>query len=96
MKRRNEPVQSHHKLVHVEVPNDPQPHEAAGSTSSGPSKPNSILTISVGPVTHEQRLQMIAEAAYFIAEHRGFEPGHDMDDWIAAEGEVNAMLAQGE
>lgn len=33
-------------------------------------------------------LQMIAEAAYFRALRRNFEPGHELDDWIAAETEV--------
>lgn len=27
----------------------------------------------------------IASAAYFIAEKRGFEPGRELDDWLAAE-----------
>ena len=30
----------------------------------------------------------IALAAYFIAEKRGFEPGHELDDWFAAEAEL--------
>lgn len=30
----------------------------------------------------------IASAAYFIAEKRGFEPGHELDDWLAAEAEL--------
>jgi hypothetical protein len=29
-------------------------------------------------------------AAYFIAERRGFEPGHELDDWLAAEAEMAA------
>lgn len=27
----------------------------------------------------------IALKAYFIAEKRGFEPGHELEDWLAAE-----------
>jgi hypothetical protein len=27
----------------------------------------------------------VALAAYFIAEKRGFEPGHELEDWLAAE-----------
>ena len=27
----------------------------------------------------------IAEAAYFLAESRGFEPGRELEDWVAAE-----------
>ena len=30
----------------------------------------------------------IAMAAYFIAEKRGFEPGHELEDWVAAEAET--------
>ena len=30
----------------------------------------------------------VALAAYFIAEKRGFEPGHELDDWLAAEAAV--------
>ncbi len=29
--------------------------------------------------------QAISEAAYHLAAARGFEPGHELDDWIAAE-----------
>ena len=35
---------------------------------------------------------MIAELAYFKAEQRGFEPGHEVADWLAAEREVEALL----
>lgn len=28
---------------------------------------------------------LIAEAAYYRAEHRGFAPGHELDDWLQAE-----------
>ena len=27
----------------------------------------------------------IARAAYYLAEQRGFAPGHELDDWLAAE-----------
>ncbi len=46
-------------------------------------------------VTPEQRLQMIAEAAYFRAEARGFAPGHETEDWLAAEAEVDRLLSGG-
>lgn len=29
--------------------------------------------------------RMISDAAYFRAEHRGFVPGHDLEDWLHAE-----------
>ena len=43
-------------------------------------------------VDPEQRAALIAEAAFYRAEKRGFAPGHEMDDWIAAESEVDAKL----
>lgn len=39
--------------------------------------------------TAAERHQMIAEAAYLIAERRGFAPGHELSDWLGAEREVN-------
>jgi len=35
---------------------------------------------------------MIAESAYLRAERRGFTPGHETQDWLAAEAEVDALL----
>jgi hypothetical protein len=39
------------------------------------------------------RRAMIAEAAYFRAEKRGFVAGGEMDDWLAAEADVDALLS---
>jgi|KBSSwiStaDraftv2_1062776.scaffolds.fasta_scaffold5350494_1 hypothetical protein len=36
--------------------------------------------------------QLIAVAAYYRAQQRGFEPGHELDDWIAAEAEVRQRM----
>ncbi|KAA6187071.1 DUF2934 domain-containing protein [Thiohalocapsa marina] len=35
---------------------------------------------------------MIADAAYYLAEKRNFAPGHEQEDWLAAEAEVDALL----
>ena len=43
----------------------------------------------------ETRDAMIAEAAYFRSAHRGFEPGHELDDWLAAESEIERAVACG-
>ena len=37
---------------------------------------------------------LTAERAYFRAERRGFAPGHELEDWLAAEREVEALLAE--
>ncbi len=42
----------------------------------------------------EDRYRMIAEAAYFHAERRGFLPGSELQDWLAAEIEVDELLAE--
>ena len=44
-------------------------------------------------VTDEDRRNMVSIAAYFRAERRGFAPGHEDADWLAAEAEVDAQLA---
>jgi hypothetical protein len=31
---------------------------------------------------------MISEAAYYRAQRRGFAPGRELDDWLAAEAEI--------
>jgi hypothetical protein len=42
--------------------------------------------------TREARHAMIAEGAYLRAERRGFLPGHETEDWLAAEAEVDALM----
>jgi chromosome segregation ATPase len=43
-------------------------------------------------MTAEQRQQMIAEAAYYRAEGRGFTDGDPFLDWLDAEREIDALL----
>jgi hypothetical protein len=42
-----------------------------------------------------ERLKKIAEAAYKRAQQRNFAPGHDLDDWLEAEKEVDALTKAG-
>ena len=37
---------------------------------------------------HEQTLLKIREAAYFLAEKRGFAPGYEMEDWLQAKAQI--------
>lgn len=57
---------------------------------------NSIVTRSAAYIEPETRDAMIAEAAYFRSAHRGFEPGHEVADWLAAESDIDAALARGD
>lgn len=43
-------------------------------------------------VSGEERYQMVAMAAYFIAERRGFLAGYEHDDWLLAEQEIDARF----
>jgi hypothetical protein len=45
-------------------------------------------------ISSEERRALIAQAAYFRAERRGFQPGHEAEDWSAAEQEVDRTLRQ--
>lgn len=60
------------------------PRKTLATPTSAPA-----MTPFVGP---EQRAMMIAEAAYYRAECRGFAPGHEYEDWLAAEAEVDQKL----
>ena len=50
------------------------------------------ISVSVTSRHHEDRHASIALAAYFRSESRGFAPGHEVEDWLAAEEEVDQRL----
>jgi hypothetical protein len=48
-----------------------------------------------GVINREQRQAMICEAAYFMAERRGLRAGHELEDWFAAEQQIDLVLTGG-
>lgn len=68
---------------------------AALPTAASPAgtKPSARPGSSSSPVTADVRRTMIAEAAYYIAEQRGFTEGRTMDDWLLAEKQIDAALS---
>jgi hypothetical protein len=40
--------------------------------------------------------QRVAEAAYYLAEKRGFAPGHEMEDWLEAEEDIHNQDIHGD
>lgn len=60
------------------------------------SLPDEIIAASEAPATSSdcapERQQLIAAAAYYRAEQRGFVAGYELDDWLAAEREVDQRL----
>jgi hypothetical protein len=51
---------------------------------------------SFDPPMEPEWHRMISEAAYFLAEKRGFEPGLALSDWLEAELQVKEVLAGGQ
>jgi hypothetical protein len=66
------------------------PHHAARQPTPQPKPRRRAVQRRVEP---EVREIMIAEAAYYIAERRGFEPGAEEDDWLEAEAAIDQLLA---
>lgn len=66
---------------------------ASAATDAKPVKPRTPRKATAKKeITPEQRYQMIAQAAYFRAERHGFSSGRALEDWIAAEQEIDSML----
>ena len=69
----------------------PTPPKAMGARKSG--KGNSeICPAAVTSINADERQQLIARAAYFRAEKRGFAPGWEQQDWFEAEAEVTRLI----
>jgi hypothetical protein len=60
------------------TPATPKPDSQAGA-------PRSNARAEASP---EEIRRLIAEAAYYKAKQRGFQPGHELEDWVQAESEV--------
>ena len=79
-----------------DTPNTPDPISAAeGPPLKRPLRAPPKPAPAAAPrmrVTAEARRALIAESAYLRAERRGFAPGHEVDDWLEAEVEVDALL----
>jgi hypothetical protein len=46
----------------------------------------------ISEVDPELRYEMVATAAYYIAEQRGFAPGHELEDWSRAQAAIDKEL----
>jgi hypothetical protein len=67
------------------------------STAAKTKTRKAVVTTYSGTeqLSPEHRYHMIAEAAYFYAEERGFCNGSELDDWLRAEASVDEMLHNG-
>jgi len=44
-----------------------------------------------GFMDDDHRHAIIAQHAYYLSERRGFEPGHELDDWLSAERDIEQL-----
>ncbi|EIC20761.1 DUF2934 domain-containing protein [Thiorhodovibrio frisius] len=60
------------------------------TTTTTPKKRTSTTTANIDPPRYDRpaKDEKVAELAYLKAEQRGFETGHEMDDWLEAEAEL--------
>ena len=76
-----------------------KPHKAPATRSTGSIKltPAPIGDVSVvrPALSAQQRHARIALAAYYFAERRGFQAGHELDDWLRAESEIDSAPGVG-
>jgi len=61
----------------------PTPKKSAAKKTSSKSTPQ---------ISDNERMRMVSEAAYYMAEHRGFTPGDELSDWLAAEQQINTQV----
>lgn len=63
----------------------------ANTTTKTKTSPKTRKSVESSPAPDAlQRTACIAAAAYFKAEERGFAPGGELDDWLAAEVEFDS------
>jgi hypothetical protein len=69
----------------------PAPSRMDGRSSEGvdPRPLRITSTDESGRTVSESRHERIAEAAYYLAEKRGFEPGKELEDWREAESRID-------
>lgn len=77
-----------------------QPQTSAGTPHAGRSREMAKATMtprggapvpqSAAPTSPESRMDRISQRAYEIYQRRGGQGGHEMDDWLQAEREIDS------
>lgn len=71
------------------------PKPAAAKKITAPEVHLKPSTAPKPVLTSEQRNHYVSVAAFYIAERRGFTLGNPQDDWLAAEAEIDRLIASG-
>ncbi len=89
--------------VETKTKNEPVKYAVISTSSKATAKTTQIKgepvkkvvakkTTDTNVVLPEHRYHMIATAAYYLAESRGFVAGYEMHDWLAAEKEFDSKI----
>jgi len=72
-------------------------NDASGrNNTAAPPHERNVIDIAAAILrSREQMQQAIATAAYLRAEQRGFEPGHELEDWLDAQAEIAGKRSSG-
>ena len=74
--------------------NKPQPSKAsAGMTDQPVAEMHESAETALSKADAEKREAMIRIAAYTFYERRGFVSGHELEDWLEAEMEIDRQSA---
>lgn len=69
--------------------------KSAGAQAAAPKSPSTTRRRKSAPAIAVPRadefVHMIATAAYYLAEKRGFAPGHELEDWLSAEHQIRQL-----
>ena len=79
----SQPIAITSPVVEALRPEETSASKTSSSAATG-AKPNGPASLTPG-----ERHRLIAETAYFLAASRGFQPGHELDDWLEAERQVD-------
>jgi Protein of unknown function (DUF2934) len=84
----NPPTQSSKSKAnsHAQIAQNAQPEIVASTVAK-------VVHQVMEPLSDEQRRELIAVTAYYLAESRNFEPGHEDEDWLVAEGQIGSLGA---
>jgi Protein of unknown function (DUF2934) len=66
------------------------PEKVPAIIAAAPTPKRKVLAKKSAAVPVADLTAMIAIAAYYLAEQRHFAPGHDVEDWLAAEQQLRA------
>jgi hypothetical protein len=71
--------------------------KAPAAKPPAPARPQVPRATSEKPATQvsgDDLQRLVAEAAYYRAQRRGFEPGYELQDWVEAEAEVRRLIGR--